>query len=97
MYLHPYLLDEVGEACERVVEAPHDGDARPHVVPQREEVDDPGQQHPPEYHTKCKTSHVSRGVALLIGHMCSRVSSTASLVQSEDQSIIKTTLQVTFT
>ena len=58
MYLHPYLLDEVGEACERIVEAPHDGDARPHVVPQREEVDDPGQQHPAEDHPECEARHV---------------------------------------
>ena len=92
-----WLFDKIGESSEWIVKSSHHRDPSSHIVPQSKEVDDPGQQHPPEYHTKCKTSHVSRGVALLIGHMCSRVSSTASLVQSEDQSIIKITLQATFT
>ena len=92
-----WLFDKIGESSEWIVKSSHHRDPSSHIVPQSKEVDDPGQQHPSEYHPKCQTSHVSRGVALLIGHMCSRVSSTASLVQSEDQSIIKITLQLTFT
>ena len=55
---HSTLFEDIGESLQRIVEASHDGDASPDLVPESQRVDSPRYQHSSEDHPESEAGHV---------------------------------------
>ena len=56
---HSTLFEDIGESLQRIVEASHDGNASPDLVPQSQRVDRARYEHSSEDHAESEASHVS--------------------------------------